>query len=127
MTRLLRYVAVVAVTGCILGCGKEQPQGRSGWVDPEKFTPVGVWSLDENQFTFHDGGTFSREILGENPHGFWWEGEWEREGRKIHAKVTDGKTDIGEATEFVITDEDVMRIPGWGDFVRHKVTPPATE
>ncbi len=121
MSKLLRYVSVIGVTVCILGCGKGQTTGRSGWVDPETFTPVGVWSIEDNQFTFQEDGTFSRKILGENPHDFWWEGEWEKEGSKIHAKVTDGVVaDIGATTEFVIAEEDILRVPGWGDFARQK-------
>lgn len=122
MRGLFLTFAACSMVVFVLGCGqKKQSSPGASWTDFENFTPVGTWSIADNQFTFKEDGTFTRAITGPNPQHYSWKGEWRREGRTIYAKVTSGvKNDIGKSTDFVIADADTMNVYGWGVFDRKK-------
>ena len=121
MRRLLLSLVVCSLITFALGCGEKQASRGSGWIDFENFTPVGTWSIEDNQFVFNEDGTYTRVVTGPNPNSFSWEGEWRKEGGIIHTKITAGvKNDIGQTVDFAIAGPDTMRVRGWGIFERQK-------
>src|SRR5271157_4476747 len=113
----VRFLAILALGPPLVmlsGCSKGN---ESQW---ENFSPAGAWELDNDRFVFDDDGKFRREVIGPNPNGLSWAGQWRREGSKIHAKYTTPKSDSGQEVVFKILREDRMFVLNWGQFQRVK-------
>ena len=120
-------VGVVLIGVLVLGCGlKDRAPGRAARSvakprsEVKDFDPVGTWHTDNNAFEFTADGNFVRKIIGVNPSGLWWEGEWRRRGNVIHTKITRGMANVGDELIFDINDQDTITARSWGVFKREK-------